>query len=244
MEKFTRYINLIRLPGIVIPAVCFFFLLGSASIVAETSATADNAAVEEAEYLLDVGDVIEIAVWRNPELSKTVTIRPDGRISLPLAGEIKAAGTTPSQLSALITASLGQTFIKDPKVTVIVDEVGSKQVLVLGEVRSPGLYTMSHHMTTLKAIGLAGGQNKYAHLESTLVVRNPQADKPNVYLIDLRKVLKNGGADNFAIQPGDIVYVSRSFLGKVDDLFAFFSSNVAPIANTYLFYKTVLDDNN
>ena len=242
MEKFTRYINLIRLPGIVIPAVCFFFLLGSASIVAETSATADNAAVEEAEYLLDVGDVIEIAVWRNPELSKTVTIRPDGRISLPLAGEITAAGTTPAQLSALITASLGHTYIKDPKVTVIVDEVGSKQVLVLGEVRSPGLYTMSHHLTTFKAIGQAGGQNKYAHLESTIVVRNSQMDKPNVYMIDLRKVLKKGGADNFVIQPGDIVYVPRSFLGKVDDLTSFFATNIAPLVNTYFFYKA-LEDN-
>lgn len=241
MEKFARFFSYLRLPGIIIPAVCFLFVFVTASIAVESNATAANTAAGEPEYLLDVGDVIEIAVWRNPELSKTVTIRPDGRISLPLAGEIKAAGTTPGQLSAMITASLGQTYIKDPKVTVIVEEVGSKQVLVLGEVRSPGSYPMSHHLTTLKAIGLAGGQNKYAHLESTVIVRNPQADKPNVYLIDVRKVLKKGGADNFVIQPGDIVFVPKSFLGKVDDLFAFFAYNIAPIANSYIWYHDVAE---
>ena len=196
---------------------------------------------EDQEYLLDVGDVIEIAVWRNPELSKTVTIRPDGRISLPLAGEIKAAGMTPHQLSTMITASLGQTFIKDPKVTVIVDEVGSKPILVLGEVRSPGLYSMARPLTTLMAIGQAGGYNRYARLDSTLVVRNSQAARPNLYLIDLRKVLKKGGADNFALQPGDIVFVPKTFLGKVDDVFSFFAQNIKPVADTYLFYKIAED---
>ncbi|MCG2711061.1 MAG: polysaccharide biosynthesis/export family protein [Candidatus Omnitrophica bacterium] len=192
----------------------------------------------EPEYMLESGDVIEVAVWRNEDLSRTLTIRPDGRISLPLAGEIKAGGLSPGKLSKVIAARLQNKYILDPQVTVIVNEVGSKNVLVLGEVNNPGLYTISKRLTALEAIGKSGGNAKYAYLENTVIIRNPYDKVPHIFTADLKSVLKEGKVRNdVVLQPGDIVYVPRTFIGKMDDLFSFFGRTIKPIADTYLIYK-------
>ncbi len=196
----------------------------------------------EPEYILDSGDVIEVAVWRNEDLSRTLTIRPDGRISLPLAGEIKASGLSPEKLSNVIAARLQDKYILDPQVTVIVNEVGSKKILVLGEVKSPGMYTISKRLTALQAIAKSGGYAKHSYLESTVIIRNPYDKAPQVFTADLKSVLKEGKVKNdVLLQPGDIVYVPRTFIGKMDDLFSFFGRTIKPIADTYLFYKIAED---
>jgi len=197
----------------------------------------------EPEYMLESGDVIEVSVWRNEDLSRTLTIRPDGRISLPLAGEIKADGLSPEKLSKVITARLQDKYILDPQVTVIVNEIGSKKILVLGEVRNPGLYPISKRLTALEAIGKSGGNAKYAYLESTVIIRNPYDKVPHIFTADLKSVLKEGKVRNdVVLQPGDIVYVPRTFIGKVDDLFSFFGRTIKPIADSYLIYKIAEDE--
>ena len=192
----------------------------------------------EPEYMLESGDVIEVDVWRNQDLSRILTIRPDGRISLPLAGEIKAAGLSPEKLSQVIASRLQDNYILDPQVTVIVNEVGSKQILVLGEVKNPGIYKISKRLTALEAIGKSGGYAKYSYLENTVIIRNPYDKVPHIFTADLKSVLKEGKVRNdVVLQPGDIVYVPRTFIGKVDDLFSFFGRTIKPLADTYLFYK-------
>ena len=196
----------------------------------------------EPEYMLEPGDVIEVAVWRNEDLSRTLTIRPDGRISLPLAGEIKANGLSPEKLSRVIASKLQEKYILDPQVTVIVNSVGSKKILVLGEVKNPGMYNISQRMTALEAIGKSGGYAKYSYLENTVIIRNPYDKVPHIFTADLKSVLKEGKVRNdVVLQPGDIVYVPRTFFGKIDDVVSFFSRTIKPLADSYLYYKIVED---
>lgn len=197
----------------------------------------------EPEYMLESGDVIEVAVWRNEDLSRTLTIRPDGRISLPLAGEIKASGLSPEKLSQVIASRLQDKYILDPQVTVIVNEVGSKQILVLGEVKNPGMYIISKRLTALEAIAKSGGYAKYSYLQNTVIIRNPYDKVPHIFTADLKSVLKEGKVRNDVIlQPGDIVYVPKTFFGKLDDLGSFFARTIKPLADSYLYYRIVEDN--
>ena len=199
------------------------------------------------EYILDVSDVIEVVVWRNEDLSRILKIRPDGRISLPLAGEIKASGLTPQQLSDVIAATLERKYMLNPQVTVIVQKVDSKSILVLGHVNKPGQFNISEKITALQAIARAGGNSQFAHMESVLVVRNAYAMKPAIYNIDLQSALNKGNFRNdMLLQPGDIVYVPKNFLGKIDDVMSFFRQNIQPSLSSYLQYRTLeaIEDNN
>lgn len=121
-------------------------------------------------YLIGREDVVEISVWRDAELSRTIPVRPDGYLSLPLIGEVLAEGQTAPQLAAAITAEL-QPFIQEPKVTVIVREVNSRRVFVTGEVARPGGYPLHGRVTVLQAVALAGGFSDFADREEILLIR-------------------------------------------------------------------------
>ncbi|MBU1044905.1 MAG: polysaccharide biosynthesis/export family protein [Candidatus Omnitrophica bacterium] len=199
------------------------------------------------EYLLDVSDVIEVVVWRNEDLSRILKIRPDGRISLPLAGEVKASGLTPKQLSDVIAATLERKYILNPQVTVIVQKVESKTIMVLGHVNKPGQYNISEKVTALQAIARAGGNSQFGHMENVVVVRNAYAMKPAIYNIDLQSAMNQANYSNdMLLQPGDIVYVPKNFLGKIDDVMGFFRLNIQPTLSSYLQYRTLeaVEDNN
>lgn len=193
------------------------------------------------KYTLGIGDSIEIVVWRNDDLNKTVTIRPDGNIALPLAGEVKAYQLTPAELSEVITAKLGR-FIKSPKVSVIVTNFGSRRILVLGEVKKPGIYTISKRITALQAIGMAEGYTDDALLKHTMIVKKPYSVNPIILSADLHSVIKDGKFGNdVMLEPGDIVYVPTSFMGKIKDFVGFFNANIKPAADSYLLYKAIDD---
>ncbi len=199
------------------------------------------------EYILDVSDVIEVVIWRNEDLSRVLKIRPDGRISLPLVGEIKASGLTPQQLSDVIAATLERKYILNPQVTVIVQKADSKTIMVLGHVNKPGQYNISEKITALQAIAKAGGSSKFGHMESVMVVRNAYAMKPAIYNINLQKAMNIADFSNdMVLQPGDIVYVPKNFLGKIDDVMGFFRLNIQPTLSSYMQYRTLeaVDDNN
>ena len=161
-------------------------------------------------YVIGPEDVLEIAVWNNADLSRTVPVRPDGKISLPLLHDVEAAGVTPMQLCHTITESLGR-FVADPVVSVIVREVHSVKVTVIGEVKTPGRYEMRSRATVLDVLAMAGGLTQYAARGRITVLRE-DAGTLKQLPFDFDKVTARvAGANttqlNFCIQPGDIVVV-------------------------------------
>src|SRR5271169_5096350 len=121
-------------------------------------------------FVIGVEDVLNINVWKEPEISRAVPVRPDGMITLPLVGEIQAKGMTPVQLQDEITASLKK-FMSDPQVTVIVVEVRSLTFNVVGQVLKPGYYPLTRRMTVLDAIALSGGFRDFAKVKKIYVLR-------------------------------------------------------------------------
>jgi polysaccharide export outer membrane protein len=188
------------------------------------------------KYILGAGDIIEISVWNHQELKSTLSVRPDGLISYPVTGEIQAAGETISDLTDKIREKL-LVYMKDPKISVNVLEYRSKKVLVLGEVKTPGLYSCESQLTAFEAIGLAGGYLKYAELRSILVIRDPYSKSPKFIPVNLHVAFDHANAkENVLLQPRDIIYVPRSFIGNAGDFLDFFISKVRPAADTYFLY--------
>jgi polysaccharide export outer membrane protein len=159
----------------------------------------------DAEYRLGPDDLIEVFVWKEPELTTTVTVRPDGRVSLPLAGEIDATGKTAVELQQDITAKLGK-FIVQPVVNVMVKQVNSLKISVLGEVRRPDVYKIKNRVTVLDAIAMAGGFTDLARPNRVVVLRNTPSG-PQRIKINIRELVANEGEKPFYLQPLDTVYV-------------------------------------
>ena len=155
-------------------------------------------------YNLGAGDVLEVFVWKEPDLSTTVTIRPDGRVALPLAGELRASGRTTQELQERITSRL-QEYLDLPVVTVMVKEINSPQISVLGEVRRPGRYRVTERVTILDAIALGGGFTEFADRSAVVVIRKTPAGVRR-YRINVRSMLRDGGGP-FYLEPRDTVYV-------------------------------------
>lgn len=155
-------------------------------------------------YNLGAGDVLEVFVWKEPDLSTAVTIRPDGRVALPLAGEISASGRTAQELQERITSRL-QEYLDLPVVTVMVKEINSPQISVLGEVRRPGRYRVTERVTILDAIALGGGFTEFADRSAVVVIRKTPSGVRR-YRINVRSMLRDGGGP-FYLEPRDTVYV-------------------------------------
>jgi polysaccharide export outer membrane protein len=157
------------------------------------------------EYRLGPDDVIEVFVWKEPELSTTVTVRPDGRVSLPLAGEIDATGKTAVELQQEVTSKLGK-FVVQPVVNVMVKQVNSMKISVLGEVRRPDVYKIRNRVTVLDAIAMAGGFTDLAKPNRVVVIRNT-ASGPQRIKINIRQLVSDEGGKPFFLLPLDTVYV-------------------------------------
>jgi len=122
------------------------------------------------DYVIGVEDVLGINVWREPEMSRVVAVRPDGKITLPLLGEFEADGKTPKELEAIIVAKI-QTLVTNPEVSVIVQEIRSQKFNVVGEVVKPGTYVLSSRMTVLDAIAVSGGFKDFAKPKKMYILR-------------------------------------------------------------------------
>lgn len=161
-----------------------------------------------ADYLIGPEDVLEITVWKNADLSKKVQVRPDGRISLPLVGDVSAVGRTTIQLTAEISSRL-KAFMENPVVSIVVDQVNSYWIYVLGEVKSTGRYALKSKTTLLQAITLAGGFSTLAARNKIVVFRFA---KNSEGLLKLKAsyddiVLRDGTNQNFELKPGDQIVV-------------------------------------
>src|SRR5260370_34121661 len=126
--------------------------------------------VENSNFVIGNEDVLAISVWKEPDLSRAIPVRTDGKISLPLIGELQATGKTPNQLQAEITTGL-KAFISEPEVTVIVQEIKSKRFNILGHVQKPGSYLLNPPTTLVDAIAIAGGFRDFAKIKSIYVLR-------------------------------------------------------------------------
>jgi len=174
---------------------------------ADGSSDASHKAVtEDPNYTIGPQDVLDISVWKEPELTRTVPVRPDGKISMPLLNDVQAAGLTPSQLAQQITVSLKK-FVTEPQVTVIVSQINSQRVYIIGEVLRAGAYPLLPGMTVLQALSSAGGFTQFASLARIYVLRNENG-KQHKYPFNYKAALSGKQADqNFALKAGDTIVV-------------------------------------
>jgi polysaccharide export outer membrane protein len=159
------------------------------------------------DYIIGPEDVLEITVWRNADLSKVVAVRPDGRISLPLIGDVVAVGKTPSQLTAEISAKLKE-YKENPSVAIVVQQVNSYAVFVLGEVGKPGKYPLKTKTTLLQGITMAGGFTQTAARNKLVVFRlNDSGTDQKLKASYDDIVLRDGSQQNVELKPGDTIVV-------------------------------------
>jgi len=156
-------------------------------------------------YQIGPEDVLDISVWKNPELSRTVPVRPDGKVSLPLVNDIQASGLTPSDLREQVTPRLAE-FVPAPEVSVIVREVHSRKVAVVGAVKTPGRYELKSPMTVLEVIALAQGLTDFASRDRIVVLRQNGATATRIPF-NYRKIADGAEQENFFVRPGDIIVV-------------------------------------
>lgn len=187
--------------------------VNGASTSAET-ATVDKTAATKVEtaiinnandYKIGPEDLLDISVWKNPELSRTVPVRPDGKVSLPLVNDIQAAGLTPTALRQQLIDRLAE-FIPAPEVAVIVREVHSMKVAVVGSVKTPGRYEIKSAATVLEMIALAQGFTDFASRDRIVILRQENGGSKRIPF-NYRKVAAGDEQANLAVQPGDIIVV-------------------------------------
>lgn len=181
--------------------------IGAASGYAKRSptSTAGETRRFEGGFLLGPGDMVDVFVWKHPDLSRQVPVRPDGRISLPLVGDLQVAGRSPAEVADEVTGLLGD-YIQVPEVTVSVTQINSFMVYVLGEVATPGPLSLDRSTTVIQALATAGGLTEFADRDDIVVIRKVYGREMRIPF-DYDDMVKGRGAVDFALQSGDIIYV-------------------------------------
>jgi polysaccharide export outer membrane protein len=178
----------------------------NAQAPAADSKPAPVPATTDPAYVIGPEDVLDINVWKEPDVSRVVPVRPDGRISLPLINDVQAAGLSPQELAGMVTERLRKYF-NEPQVTVIVTAINSQRVFVVGEVLHAGAFSLIPGMTVLQALSSAGGFTTFADVKKIHVMR--LRDGKNIELpFNYRDVLKGDNpGQNIKLEPGDTVVV-------------------------------------
>jgi polysaccharide biosynthesis/export protein len=172
----------------------------------KSSDTMPVPATVDPSYRINPQDMLAIDVWKEPEISRLVPVRPDGRISLPLLEDVEAAGLTPMQLADSITQKL-QKYISNPNVTVIVTQMNSQRIYIMGEVGRPGAYPLLPGMTLLQALSNAGGFSPFANLKKIHLIREENGRQTR-HEFNYRDMLRGRNTDqNIALKPGDTIIV-------------------------------------
>jgi polysaccharide export outer membrane protein len=156
-------------------------------------------------YVIGASDLITVTVYKESTLSGSLLVRPDGMISMPLLGDVKASGKTPLQLAAEIAAKLKK-YIQDPNVTVVLSQNNSKIVYLMGEVGKTGPVNMTSGMTLLQAIATAGGLTQYANSKKIYILRNTDGKQERIP-VQYKQALKGFGSLNLILNPGDTIVV-------------------------------------
>jgi polysaccharide export outer membrane protein len=158
------------------------------------------------EYRIGPEDVLDITVWKNPELTRTVSVRPDGRISVPLLNDIEAANLTPMELRDILAKGYAE-FVNAAEVSVIVREIHSFKVTVMGMVRTPGRFELRSQATALDALAMAGGFSEFAKRDRIVVFRSNGRGGMQRFGLNYAGILDGSTEENFVLRPGDIIAV-------------------------------------
>ncbi len=159
------------------------------------------------DYLLGPEDVIEVLVWKDESLTRTVTVRPDGKISLPLIGEVQAAGLTPAEISSIVRHRLQKFYKEPPEVSVVVTGINSVSVFILGEVVTPGKQILRRETTLLQGLSLVGGFKEFADKDHILLIRKEGFNEQRI-LIRYKDIIKGKHPEkNYWLKAGDTIVV-------------------------------------
>jgi polysaccharide export outer membrane protein len=171
----------------------------------EQQTAAKGTTANDPDYVIGIEDVIAVNVWHEPEMSRAMAVRPDGKISMPLIGEVMADGKTPAQLQAELSTKL-QSLIKNPDVTVIVQDIKSQKFNILGEVQRPGMYPLTKPMTVLDALAVAGGFRDFAKPKKMYILRKSKDGSSAKIPVNYNNVIK-GSDKNVELESRDTIVV-------------------------------------
>ncbi len=191
--------------AMVLATLCLAVTTADAQDTAKPAAARERSSAPEA-YRIGPADVLQISVWKNESLSRTVPVRPDGMISLPLVNEVRAAGLTPMQLRDVLRKKLTE-YLPHPEVSVIVMEMHSFMVSVLGEVKKAGRYQFAGPVTVLDVLARAGGITAFASPSDLYVLRHEGGVMKRIPFNYSKVIAAPGVNSDFFVQPGDIVVV-------------------------------------
>jgi polysaccharide export outer membrane protein len=172
---------------------------------ASEARTEAAASAVPSDYVIGADDTLHITVWKEPDMSVTLPVRPDGKISIPLLNDVQAAGMTPMQLGASITEKLKK-YIADPRVTVVVTAMNSQRIYVLGEVTHTGAMALLPHMTVLQALASAGF-TQFANLKAIYLLRTENGQETKVRFNYKEAIKGHGTQQNIVLKPGDTLVV-------------------------------------
>jgi polysaccharide biosynthesis/export protein len=199
----------------IVRAIVFFVMVCGVGFLQQSMAAEKTGAsteetkkevVGDPSYVIGPTDVLGIHVWKEPDFSRDVLVRPDGQITLPLIGDIQASGKTTLQLKILVAKRL-KDFIDNPEVTVILLESHSKKFFIIGKVNEPGTYQLSPNMTVLQALSLAGGLAEWADKDSIRVIRR-SGGKEEIIKFNYKKVISGKNLEqNILLKPYDTIVV-------------------------------------
>jgi len=189
------------------------------------------------DYLINRNDEISLQFMKSPEYDQTVSVRPDGKISLPFIGEVRVAGKTISQTSDEL-AELFKEFLVEPEIAVMLKSVGDHYCYVMGQVGKPGQYAITPGMTVLRAVAAAGGSERGAKMNSIILVRNDYQSGAQVMRLnmDLGELQKNRSQD-LVLAADDFIYVPKTFIANVDSFIERIYDWVLPPADLWVKYK-------
>ncbi|MGB6403962.1 MAG: polysaccharide biosynthesis/export family protein, partial [Candidatus Sulfotelmatobacter sp.] len=178
----------------------------NAATAAQTADASKQAKPHDNTFVIGNDDVLAINVWKEPDISRSIPVRSDGKISLPLVGEVQAAGLTPLNLEKEIASRL-KNYISEPEVTVMVQQVNSQKFNILGQVVKPGSYMVVNSLTVLDAIALAGGFRDFAKQKSIYVLRQGPAGESRIPFNYKEVSQGKNMSQNIKLQPGDTIIV-------------------------------------
>lgn len=174
--------------------------------VAITPANSGQSTTGDPNYVIAPQDVLDVSVWKEPDLTRAVPVRPDGKISMPLLNDVQAAGLTPEQLAKEITNGLRK-FVNEPQVTIVVSQINSQRIYILGEVNRPGAYPLLPQMTILQGLSSAGGFTIFANVKNVYVLRTENG-KQQKYPFNYKDALAGKHLEqNIPLKSGDTIVV-------------------------------------
>lgn len=172
----------------------------------DSQARGENSVAQSSEYVIGVSDILTLSVWREEQLQATVPVRPDGRIVVPLLGEIDVVGRTPLEVQAELTTGY-EGFVTAPAVSLVVKEINSRKIYVLGEVEEPGVFDILTPTRILQALAMAGGFTEFAKKDDVVVIRDG-AEGGSRFEVSVKAITAGKSPnDNILLLPGDTIYV-------------------------------------